>query len=145
MILSLLAALQVASAQDSLPVVTLAEALQRAARLDPNYVSAAGQVNSSEWARAAAFTVFIVPAVTVSANKTHYWPPFFNFATFTAVPNTYSATIDAHLDVFTGGQKFAGLASSGAALESARAGATICRMHRSTSPAAHSTQSSIPS
>ena len=43
MILSLFAVLQVASAQDSMPVVTLAEALQRSARLDPNYVVAAGQ------------------------------------------------------------------------------------------------------
>lgn len=127
--LSLLLALQAAvPPADSVPQITLADALQRAARLDPNYVSAAGQVNSAEWARAAAFTVFIVPAVTVSANKTHYWPPFFNFATFTAVPNTYSATIDAHLDVFTGGQKLAGLASSGAALESARAGELQARL-----------------
>jgi outer membrane protein TolC len=120
--------LQVAAAQDTMPVITLADALQKAARLDPSYVSAAGQVNNAEWARVAAFTVFIVPAVTVSANKSHYWPPFFNFATFTAVPNTYSATIDAHIDLFTGGQKLAGLTSSGAALESARAGELQARL-----------------
>jgi outer membrane protein TolC len=127
-ILRLVAALQIAVPQDTLPVVTLGDALERAARLDPSYVSAAGQVNNAEWARAAAFTVFIVPAVTVSANKSHYWPPFFNFATFTAVPNTYSATIDARIDLFTGGQKLAGLASSGAALEGARAGELQARL-----------------
>jgi outer membrane protein TolC len=127
-ILRLLVALQIATPQDTLPVVTLADALEKAARLDPSYVSAAGQVNSAEWARAAAFTVFIVPAVTVSANKSHYWPPFFNFATFTAVPNTYSATIDARIDLFTGGQKLAGLAWSGAALEGARAGELQARL-----------------
>lgn len=128
MILRLVAALQIAVPQDTLPVVTLADALQRAARLDPSYVAAAGQVNNAEWARAAAYTVFIVPAVTVSANKAHYWPPFFNFATFTAVPNTYAATIDAHIDLFTGGQKIAGLASSRAALEGARAGELQARL-----------------
>ena len=128
MILSLFAVLQVASAQDSMPVVTLAEALQRSARLDPDYVAAAGQVNNAEWARRAAFALFIVPAVTVSANKTHYWPPFFNFATFTAVPNTYSATIDARIGLFTAGQKRAGLAASGAALESAHAGELQARL-----------------
>lgn len=128
MILRLMAALQIAMPQDSLPVVTLSDALEKAARLDPSYVSAAGQVNNAEWARAAAFTVFIVPAVTVSANKSHYWPPFFNFATFTAVPNTYSATIDARIDLFTGGQKLAGLAASGADLESARAGELQARL-----------------
>lgn len=128
MILRLLVALQVTTPQDTLPVVTLSDALEKAAQLDPNYVSAAGQVNNAEWARVAAFTVFIVPAVTVSANKTHYWPPFFNFATFTAVPNTYSATVDARIDLFTGGQKLAGLASSGAALEGARAGELQARL-----------------
>jgi hypothetical protein len=128
-ILPLLAALQVAMTQDSVPVVTLAEALEKAARLDPSYVAAAGQVNSAEWARRAAFAVFIAPAITVSANQTHYWPPTFNFVTFTATaPNTYAATITASLDVFTGGQKIAGLASSGAALESARAGELQARL-----------------
>jgi outer membrane protein TolC len=128
-ILPLLAALQVATAQDSVPVVTLAEALQKAARLDPSYVAAAGQVNNAEWARRAAFAVFLVPAITLSANQTHYWPPTFNFVTFTATaPNTYAATINASLDVFTGGQKIAGLASSGAALESARSGELQARL-----------------
>lgn len=132
MILPLLAALQIAAAQDTtrdtMPIVTLADALQKAARLDPSYVSAAGQVSNAEWTRAAAFAVFIVPSVTVAANKTHYWPPFFNFATFTPVPNTYAATIDLHLDVFTGGQKLAGLTSSGAGLESAHAGELQARL-----------------
>ncbi len=127
--LTLLLAMQAAvSPADSLPQITLAEALRRAARLDPSYVSAAGQVGTAEWARVAAFTVFVVPAVTVSANRTHYWPPFFNFATFTSVPNTYAATIDARIDLFTGGQKLAGLASSGAALASARAGELQARL-----------------
>jgi outer membrane protein len=128
-ILPLLAVLQVASAQDSVPVVTLSQALEQAARLDPSYVSAAGQVNNAEWARRAAFAVFIVPAITLSANQTHYWPATFNFVTFTSTaPNTFAATIDARLDVFTGGQKLAGLASSGAALESAHAGELQARL-----------------
>jgi len=128
-ILPLLAALQVAAAQDSMPVVTLADALEKAARLDPSYVSAAGQVSNAEWARRAAFAVFLVPAITLSANQTHYWPPTFNFVTFTATaPNTYAATINASLDVFTGGQKIAGLAASGAALESARSGELQARL-----------------
>jgi outer membrane protein TolC len=127
--LTLLLALQAGvPATDSLPQVTLSDALQRAARLDPSYVSAAGAVNNAEWARRAAFSLFIIPAVTVAANQTHYWPPFFNFATFTAVPNTYAATIDARLDVFTGGQKLAGFAASGAQLEAAHAGELQARL-----------------
>jgi len=52
--LALLLALQGAvspQATDSLPQVTLVEALQRAARLDPNYVAALGQVDNAVWAR----------------------------------------------------------------------------------------------
>lgn len=128
---ALLAALQIAAAppQDSVPVVTLADALERAAQLDPSYVAAAGQVNNAEWARRAALGVFILPAVTLSANQTHYWPPTFNFVTFTATAtNTYAATIDARYDLFTGGQKVAGLAASGAQLEGAHAGELQARL-----------------
>ncbi len=128
MILPLLAAFQVAMAQDPVPVVTLAEALERAARLDPGYVAAAGQVNSAEWARRAAFAVFIIPSVTLTANKTHYWPPTFNLSTFNPSANSAAALIDARIDLFTGGQKLAGLAASGAALESARAGELQARL-----------------
>src|SRR5574341_1008070 len=70
-----------------------------------------------------------MPAVTLAANQTHYWPPTFNFVTFTATAeNTYAATIDARYDVFTGGQKLAGLAATGAQLESARAGELQSRL-----------------
>ncbi|HMA44039.1 MAG TPA: TolC family protein [Gemmatimonadales bacterium] len=128
MILPLLAVLQVASAQDSVPVVTLADALQRAARLDPGYVAAAGQVNNAEWARRAALALFIVPAVTLGANQTHYWPKTFNLATFDPRSTSVAATIDARIDLFTGGQKLAGLAASGAALEGAHAGELQARL-----------------
>lgn len=128
MILPLLAVLQVASVQDSMPVVTLADALQRAARLDPNYVAAAGQVNNAEWVRRAAFAVFIVPAITISANQTHYWPKTFNLATFDPRDKSVAATVDARIDLFTGGQKLAGLAASGAALEAAHAGELQARL-----------------
>ena len=64
--LALLASLQLATpsavltpAQDTMPVVTLAEALERATRFDPDYVAAAGQVDNAEWARRNAITAFI--------------------------------------------------------------------------------------
>src|SRR5438034_4868972 len=55
------------TAVDSLPIVTLPEALRRATGLDPNYVAALGQVDNAVWARRSAFSVFILPSVTVSA------------------------------------------------------------------------------
>ena len=84
--LVLLLVLQVA-APDSLPQVTLAQALERAAHLDPNYVSALGQVDNAVWARRSAFSVFIVPAVTLQADATQTNPAGFNFLTLTREPN----------------------------------------------------------
>ena len=62
--LPLLAALQVAVPDSgAIPVVTLTEALERAARLDPNYVRALGQIDNAVWARRSAFAVFVLPSV----------------------------------------------------------------------------------
>jgi outer membrane protein TolC len=128
--LALLAALQLQVAavapatDDSLPTVTLAEALQRAARLDPNYVAALGQVDNAAWARRNAFAVFVLPAVTVGVNAQRSNPPGFIIAgdTFFVVKTAWSAQLTARYGLFTGGQKLAELARSGAALEGAYAG-----------------------
>ncbi|HET9710091.1 MAG TPA: TolC family protein [Gemmatimonadales bacterium] len=134
MILPLFAMLQAASAQtpavqDTMPVVTLADALQRAARLDPNYVAAAGQVGVAEWSRRAAFTVFIVPAVTLSTTATRTEGKFFTpFGTFVPRLNSVSAQMDARIDLFTGGTKLAGLRATAGQLEGARAGELQARL-----------------
>src|SRR5881296_2963850 len=128
--LALLAALQfqlqarpiAMTAVDSLPVVTLSEALRRATGLDPNYVAALGQVDNAVWARRAAFSVFILPSVTLSSSATRNSPPFFNFATFKPEPYAVQAAVSAQYDLFTGGQKLAELTRSAAALDGAHAG-----------------------
>ncbi|HEV8263315.1 MAG TPA: TolC family protein [Gemmatimonadales bacterium] len=119
--LALLLALQAAAPGDSLPRVTLAEALQRSARLDPNYVAALGQVDNAAWARRSAFAVFILPSVTLGTDATEYKPAFFNFATLQPEPYSVSANVTLRYDVFTGGQKLAELARSAAALDGAHA------------------------
>jgi outer membrane protein len=124
--LSLLLALQgVVSPQptDSLPRVTLAEALERAARLDPNYVAALGQVDNAVWARRNAFAVFILPAVTVGVNAQRSNPLGFIFAgdTFFLAKTAWTGTLTARYDLFTGGQKLAELSRSGAELAGAHA------------------------
>jgi outer membrane protein TolC len=117
---SLPVALQVA-APDSLPQVTLAEALRRAAGLDQNYVAAVGQVDNAGWARRNAFAVFILPSVTLQADATHTNPPGFNFVTFTPEANAVTGQVTARYEVFTGGQKLAELSRSGAILEGSHA------------------------
>jgi len=125
--LALLLALQglmspVQAQTDSLPLITLNEALQRAARLDPNYVAALGQVDNAVWARRSAFSVFVLPSISLGTTATRNTPKFFNFGTLRPEKYAVQSTITASYDLFLGGQKFAELSRSGAALESAHAG-----------------------
>lgn len=120
--LRLLLALQgvVAPQQDSLPRVTLTEALQRAARLDPSYVSAQGQIDNAQWARRNAFLVFILPSVTIGTTMQRSDPPSFLFTdTLVRTKTLWTANLVARYDLFTGGQKIAELTRSAAALEGA--------------------------
>lgn len=126
---AVLAALQLQAAAatplplyDSIPTVTLAEALRRASGLDTNYVRAVGVVDNAEWARRSAFAVFILPSVVLSTQATKNSPAFFNFATL--APEQYAVQTQAVVsyDIFTGGQKVAEFARSGAALDGAQAG-----------------------
>jgi len=127
--LALLALLQlqlattVASPGDSLPTVTLAEALRRATGLDPNYVTAVGQVDNAVWGRRSAFAVFILPSVSLSTVASQYNPGFFNPANLASpAKNLVQAQVTLQYDLFTGGQKVAELSRSAAALDGAHAG-----------------------
>ncbi|MGH7581014.1 MAG: hypothetical protein ACREM9_12620, partial [Gemmatimonadales bacterium] len=69
MIAALLLALQAAvppadsTPPDSLPRISLAEAIRRSARLDPDYVQALGDIDNAEWGRRAAMLAFFVPSL----------------------------------------------------------------------------------
>jgi outer membrane protein TolC len=125
--LALLLVLQAAAAPDSLPQVTLAEALQRAAQLDPNYVAALGQVDNAVWARRNAFLVFVLPSVSVSTDISRPNPPSVNFVTFKPVRTQVLSQLNARYDLFTGGQKLAELTRSAAALDGAHASELAAR------------------
>ena len=121
-LLQLQAATIAPSPDDSFPTVTLAEALRRATGLDPNYVAAIGQVDNAAWARRSAFAVFILPSITLNADIARPNPQSINFVTFLPVRQQVTAQMTARYDLFLGGQKFAELTRSGAALEAAHAG-----------------------
>src|SRR3989475_13254419 len=117
--LALLLALQGAvspQTSDSLLQITLREALQRAAQLDPNYVAALGQVDNAVWARRNAFAVFILPSVTIGTQMQWQNPPGFSVVPLRKV---VVASLSASYDLFTGGQKVAELSRSAAGLDSA--------------------------
>src|SRR2546429_396682 len=98
------------TAVDSLPVVTLSEALRRATGLDPNYGAALGRLDNAVWARRSAFSVFLLPAVAIETDATKNLPGFF-----------YIGTVSPEADTVTGPGTLRDGASrvwrSGAALE----------------------------
>lgn len=124
--LALLLALQVAAADtapaDSLPRITLGDAIRRSARLDPDYVRALGRIDNAEWGRRAAMLAFVLPSVSLELNETKYSQAFFNPsdpATPTKTLVVGSATASYELLSL---RKFAQLGRTRAELASAEAG-----------------------
>ncbi len=109
-------------AADSLPRITLAEALRRSTRLDPDYVQALGQIDNAEWGRRAAMLAFFVPTISVGLDETKYSQEFFNPAN----PANPTSTLvvgraSANYEIFSL-RKFADVSRSKADLASAEAG-----------------------
>lgn len=115
----LLAALQVTP--DSLPRVTLEEALSRSRALDPGYVTASGQVDDAAWARRAAVSAFLLPTLTASTSTTAFSSEFFNIGTGRLATRIVTAQLQANYDLFRGGRKFFELGRTDARLDAAQA------------------------
>lgn len=113
--------------QDSIPRISLDEALTRAARVDVGYVQAVGQLSDAEWGRRLAFTVFILPSVTASSDYINYSTPQFNVGTGQQAGRSVTARLDARYELFTGGRKLAELSRSRAALDGAQANEVLAR------------------
>jgi outer membrane protein TolC len=109
------------SPEDTIPTVTLAEALRRATRLDPDYVRALGQIDNAEWSRRAARLAFIVPAITAEVDATKYSTEFFNVGTGQPQSTAVNSRLIGSYELFRWG-KFTDLGVSRAELESAQAG-----------------------
>ena len=129
MILALVAMLHIAAAdptpraiqEDSIPQFTLAEALEAAARLDPNYVAALGQIDNAKWVRRSAYAVFILPSVSVSTSLTKASEEFFNLGTGGRTNQLVDGRIEASYDLFRGGAKIYELIRARAEVESSMA------------------------
>lgn len=102
------------------PTVTLAEALRRATRLDPNYVASLGQVDNAEWGRRAARLAFVLPAVNAELDLTRYSAEFFNLGTGQPQSSAVTGTLTATYELFRL-RKFTDLSATRAGLESAEA------------------------
>jgi outer membrane protein TolC len=119
----LLAAPTVATAQEAaeFPEVTLAEALRRAASLDPNYVAALNEVGDANWRRVAAYSAFLTPAVSFQSTSTNFSTDIFNVGTNRVTDKIVDARVTASYDVFRGGGKYFDLSSARSGLKGARA------------------------
>jgi outer membrane protein len=107
---------------DSIPRITLEEAIRRSTNLDPDYVRALGQIEDAEWGRRAATLAFIVPALELGLDQTEYSQSFFN----PADPANPTSTLvvgraSAQYEIFSL-RKFSELSRTKAEIASAEAG-----------------------
>lgn len=102
------------------PIVTLAEALRRATRLDPDYVRSLGQLDNAEWGRRAARLAFILPAISAELDLTKYSAEFFNLGTGQPQSSAVTGSLTASYELFRL-RKFTDLSATRAGLESAEA------------------------
>jgi len=107
---------------DSIPRITLAEAVRRSSRFDPDYVRALGQIDNAEWGRRAAMLAFFVPSVDLGLDQTKYSQNFFN----PADPSNPTSTLvvgraSANYEIFSL-RKFTELSRTKADIASAEAG-----------------------
>ena len=110
-----------APAADSIPRITLAEAIRRSTRFDPDYVRALGQMDDAEWGRRAAVLAFVVPSVQVGLNETKYNQAFFNPAN-PANPTSTLVVGQASAQYQLSFRKFSELSRTQAEIASAGAG-----------------------
>jgi outer membrane protein TolC len=113
-----------AAQPESIPTISLAEAIRRAYEVSPTAVAARGQVGTSSWARRAAIGALVTPSVSVGGNANSLTPQTVNFnvlppgGTFTSLSPT-SHTTDANIQVsytlFGGGQSFSRVRAARAA------------------------------
>ncbi len=102
------------------PAVTLADALRRATKLDPNYVQALGQLDNAEWSRRAARLAFVIPSISAEMDLTKYSADFFNLGTGQPQSSAVTGTLAATYELFHL-RKFTNLSASKAELEGAQA------------------------
>jgi outer membrane protein TolC len=107
---------------DTLPVVTLDEALREAVALDPGYVAAVGLLENAEWGRRAAMLVFLTPTVTANADYSEFSTSQFNIGIGSAASASGRFSLDARYELLAGGRRIHLGRQASAELESARAG-----------------------
>lgn len=107
-----------------IPQVTLAEALSAATNLDPQYVQALYEIGNAQWVKRAAFTSFIVPAVSLQTTATEFSTEIFNVGIGAPSSRIVDARVNFSLNLMGSGSKIYNYKAATAGYESATAGET---------------------
>lgn len=118
---ALQAAARVRAGADTIPTVTLAEALDAAAQVDPNYVAALRQVGDAAWIRRSAWSAFLLPSINFQWSLSKFDPASFNIGTNAVTDKLSQFSLSASYDIFRGGAKFYDLSAASAAADGADA------------------------
>ena len=86
---------------DSVPMLTLAEALERAVKLNPDYVRSLGDVAEADWTRKVARIAFFAPSLSAGMDLTKYDTKFFNFGTLQLSNTSVTGHLDARYELFS--------------------------------------------
>lgn len=114
-------------APDTIPQVTLSQALEAAAQVDPDYVAALRRVGDAAWVRRGAWSAFLLPSVNFQWSLSKFDPESFNIGTNEVTDRLSQFSIAASYDVFRGGAKFHDMSRASAAVDGAGAGELAAR------------------
>lgn len=115
------------AAPDTIPQVTLSQALEAAAQVDPDYVAALRRVGDATWVRRGAWSAFLLPSIDFQWSLSKFDPESFNIGTNELTDRLSQFSISASYDVFRGGAKFHDMSRASAAVDGAGAGELAAR------------------
>lgn len=124
MVIATVLALTIASGTlpDTIPTVTLEEALRAAVDVDPNYVQAVGQLEVADWGRRAVRLALLTPSVSMNAGYSRSSSSQFNIGTGARASANGFYSVDASYTLFNGGTNWQNARRAGEQLEAAEAG-----------------------
>ena len=115
---------QVAAAYENEPTITLSlsEALNRAAGVDPNYVAALRRVGDAAWVRRSAWSAFLLPVINFGWSWSKYSTPQFNIGTGEETDQLTQMGFTGSYTLFNGGGLIFDMKAANAGVDGAEAG-----------------------
>ncbi|MGW8283835.1 MAG: TolC family protein, partial [Gemmatimonadota bacterium] len=102
--------------------VSLSEALNRAAGVDPDYVAALRRVGDSEWVRRSAWSAFLLPVIDFRWSWSKYSSPQFNIGTGEQTDLLTQFGLVGSYTLFNGGGRIFDMKAANAGVDQAEAG-----------------------